>query len=929
MILKLHCTLMLLMVLAFTGELSAESIVKIGVLNSDTSNAPDDRWKALQKYLQQQIPEKNIQVSNESFDGLADAIASRNLDFIIANPAHYTEWAYRFGLSSPLATVVREFDNKPLRTFGGVIFTRNDNDLVNTAKDIPNKKIAVASLECFAGFRMQQFELKTHDVEVNPDSDLVQLVSSPEQIIQSVMDKTADIGFLRTGVLESMSQNSQLDLAALKIINRQKLHGYPFLSSTRLYPEWVIAASPLTDQDLLKKVTSSLLSIKPDDAVARELGIHGFDVPADYSSVLKVLQTLRISPFDITPQMDISDILAKYRWQMFVLAIFFIALTTLTIYLSITRQKLSEEIEEVEQGRIALNQKADELFSANEKLEKLAAVFVHSHDGIMLTDENNDIVEVNEAFCRITGFQKGDVLGQNPKILSSGRQPTEFYKNLWQGLKQSGSWSGEVWNRKKDGELFAELLTISVIYDSKNIFKGYVGVFTDITQIKEHQQKIEYLAHYDALTKLPNRFLLTDRMQQALSQAKRHQSKVAVVFMDLDGFKEVNDKFGHEAGDDLLINISQRMQKQMRDGDTLARLGGDEFVAILIDVQDQASCAITIERLLDTVKNVHIHSQKSLNVTVSAGVTIYPESQAEDPEQLLRQADHAMYHAKITGKDRYHFFDAALDSSIRGHHQSLAFIRKALENEQFVLFYQPKVDLHNNEVIGVEALIRWQHPERGLLPPSEFLPLVEGDKLDFDIGDWVIKTAIKQVAIWHEQSLNIPVSVNISGKHLLEIDFVERLEQSLASEPSVESKCLEIEILETTALDDVEQVASVMRECMKLGVNFALDDFGTGYSTLSLLQQLPANTLKIDRSFVRDILFDENDLEIAKGIITLANSFKRMVIAEGVETKAHGSKLLSIGCHFAQGFGIAKPMTSDSLPGWIKRWQSQAIQKIT
>ncbi|MDP2441054.1 EAL domain-containing protein [Rhodoferax sp.] len=565
-----------------------------------------------------------------------------------------------------------------------------------------------------------------------------------------------------------------------------------------------------------------------------------------------------------------------------------------------------------------------ERMRANESLQQAASVFGHTREGISITNANGTIVDVNEAFTRITGYSREDVIGRNPRILSSGRQDAEFYRTMWSTLTEQGHWSGEVWNRRKDGEVYAELLTISAIRDGQGTTQQYVALFSDITAIKAHQSQLEHIAHFDALTNLPNRVLLADRLHQTMAQAQRRHQQLAVVYLDLDGFKAINDHHGHEAGDQVLITLARRMKETLREGDTLARLGGDEFVAVLTDLEDTLACMPLLERLLAAAALPVSVGGLSLQVSASLGVTFYPQAQDIEADQLLRQADQAMYQAKVAGKNRYCVFDAAHDSSIRDHHESLERIRLALENSEFVLFYQPKVNMHSGQVIGAEALIRWQHPEKGLLAPAAFLPLIENHPLAIDVGEWVIDTALHQIEVWRAAGLDLPVSVNIGARQLQQGDFVERLRAILAKHPQVHPGCIELEVLETSALSDMDQVSQVIEDCATMGVNFALDDFGTGYSSLTYLKRLRVALLKIDQSFVRDMLDDPDDLAILQGIIGLAAAFKREVIAEGVETVAHGTALLQLGCELAQGYGIARPMPPDRLPGWAATWQPDA-----
>jgi diguanylate cyclase (GGDEF)-like protein len=418
--------------------------------------------------------------------------------------------------------------------------------------------------------------------------------------------------------------------------------------------------------------------------------------------------------------------------------------------------------------------------------------------------------------------------------------------------------------------------------------------------------------------------LLADRLQQALAQAQRHEKVLAVAYIDLDGFKDINDQHGHDVGDHLLTALAGHMKKSLREGDTLARLGGDEFVAILLDLPDVQSTAPMLSRLIAAAAEVVYEDGHALQVSASLGVTFFPQEESIDAEQLLRQADQAMYQAKLAGKNRYHVFDTEHDRSVRGHHGSIDRIKQALDDREFVLHYQPKVNMRTGLVIGAEALIRWQHPEQGLLMPAAFLPLVADHSIAIEIGNWVLATAMTQIESWKAADLALPVSVNVDAIQLEQVDFVTRLQQQLAVHPGVLAGDLELEVLETSALQDIDHVSSVIQACHELGVGFALDDFGTGYSSLTYLKRLRVALLKIDQSFVRDMLDDPDDLAILQGVIGLAAAFKREVIAEGVETVAHGTALMQLGCELAQGYGIARPMSPEQMPAWVATWPSDA-----
>jgi diguanylate cyclase (GGDEF)-like protein len=429
------------------------------------------------------------------------------------------------------------------------------------------------------------------------------------------------------------------------------------------------------------------------------------------------------------------------------------------------------------------------------------------------------------------------------------------------------------------------------------------------------------MAHYDALTQLPNRILLADRMRQAMAQAERGKQILAICYLDLDGFKPVNDQHGHDAGDRLLVEISRRLQDALRATDTVARLGGDEFALLVGGIQNLGECERTLDRILYNIAlPFQLQSGAEVMVSGSLGLTLYPDDNA-DSDGLLRHADQAMYQAKQQGRNRYHVFDSERDRQVHARSAALQRLAQALQDQEFVLFYQPKVDMRRGQVFGAEALIRWQHPERGLLPPSEFLPVIEESELSVDLGQWVIDQALQQLQIWARQGISLSLSINISAQHLQRQDFMQHLKQSLANYPDVSPNRLELEVLETSALADLTHVSAVIVECQLMGMAFALDDFGTGYASLSYLRRLPAKVLKIDQVFVRDMLDDKEDMAIVEGVVALAKTFNRTVIAEGVESAEQGILLMHLGCHLAQGYGIARPMSIEKFILWLTQYQ--------
>ncbi|MDO8287287.1 MAG: EAL domain-containing protein [Rhodoferax sp.] len=1122
----------------------ADTGLRLGVLAFRPKAQVLLQWQPLAVHLQAALG-RPVALSVYDLTELETAVAANAVDVVLTTPSHFIALKQRHGLSAPLATQITRAGGRDLSVFGGVAFTRADRADINKLADLVGKRIAIPSIDFTGGYQMQAFEMLESGLPPPDPARLLTTGMPLDLTVEAVLTGQADAGFVRTGILEALVQEGKLDLARIKIIHPLDEPPFPFMRSTRLYPEWPVVVMPQVDEGLARQLAVALLSLPADSAAAHAAGIAGFSIPADYNGVQTMMQRLRVPPFDAAPDFTLTDLWRRHSgWLIAVMGLLALASAGVAASLVIQNSRVlrsqtryraeSQRVSEiiwgtntgtwewnVPSGEVVLNERwaeimgytlaeiapvnihtwmqrahPDDLQLSGEMVERCfhkdienytceirmrhknggwvwslnrgrvvewgadgkplrmsgtladitarkrselrqqhhnrilamlaekqslsavlramaidmeanspgarcsiwlkddegyqpparqdsgacwsqpivssdgrvlgtialyfgqprsptsqdlqlledegrlaalviettrsvanlqlaASVFTHAREGIMIADANGNILDVNDTFTLITGYSRSEIIGQNPRILRSGRQDPEFYRLMWKTLAERGHWSGEIWNRRKSGEIYAEALTISAVRDATGGVSNYVALFTDITSIKEHQRQLEHFAHFDALTGLPNRVLLADRLQQAILQSQRRDQSLAVLYLDLDGFKAVNDEQGHGVGDELLIALAQRMKAALRDGDTLARIGGDEFVAVLADLQQARDCEAVINRLLQAAAEPVVLGDTVLQVSASIGVTQYPQD-ASDADQLMRHADQAMYIAKLGGKNRCHHFDVAQDTAVKTRHEDLEHIRMALDQGEFVLYYQPKVNMKSGDVIGAEALIRWRHPERGLLPPAAFLPVIENHPISVEVGEWVIDTALSQMDTWIAQGLRFPVSVNIGVRQLQQGDFVSRLTTLLLAHPNVPPLSLELEVLETSAMEDIGHVSAVMQACRALGVGFALDDFGTGYSSLTYLKHLPAELLKIDQSFVRDMLDDPDDLAIVESVIGLAAAFRRNVIAEGVETAPHGDLLLTLGCELAQGYGIARPMPGADIPAWVQGWRPHA-----
>ena len=561
---------------------------------------------------------------------------------------------------------------------------------------------------------------------------------------------------------------------------------------------------------------------------------------------------------------------------------------------------------------------AESFNAMSDALGKTTAVFENTSEGVVITDAAVNIIAVNKAFTEITGYSEADVLGKNPRLLKSDRHGRDFYREMWLQLHDTGLWRGELWNRRKDGEVFPIWESIRAIRDENKNVSHYISVFSDISSLKRSQEKLDHLAYHDPLTDLPNRLLFEDRLQHAMSYAKRTKGKVAIFFLDLDRFKNINDSLGHAVGDDLLIEVAKRLNKLIRQDDTIARLGGDEFAVIMEKTVKSEDVAVLAQKILGAFQTPIVVGEHQLHVTVSIGISLYPVDGTDVPT-LLKNADASLFRAKEEGRNGFQFYTAELTSHV---HERLALetaLRSAVKENQLEAYYQPFVSLESRKIIGAEALLRWQHPIHGLVQPEKFVPLAEDSGLILSIGAWMLNQACGQAKQWLDDGYTLEkISVNVSGLQIQREEFEDVVSQALYSS-GLDGKYLVLEITENVIMQKTEKVIEMLNRLKRLGVQIAIDDFGTGYSSLSYLKQLPVDKLKIDKSFVRDIPEDSNDEEIAKAVNALAKSLNLSVVAEGIETPEQEAALKAQGCVIGQGFLYSEPVAASEFEALLKQ----------
>lgn len=929
-------TLALLLVVTVLPAFGADKVVRIGVLSFREIEITRQQWQATNDHLNARVAGGyRFTMEPLYFTELDKAIDEKRFDFILTNPEHYVATREHNGLAV-IATLMPLVEGHPVDSFGGVIFARADRDDIKRLADIRGKVVSAVAEHSFGGFVVQRWAMFERGIQIS-EAKKVNFTGMPQdKPVLQVLKGEADVGFVRTGILESMAREGKIKLHELKVLNLQPSEKFPQILSTELYPEWAFSAAPGVPEKLIKAVSLALLNIKPEDEAAKKGNYYGFTPPGNYAPVEAVMLRMKTNP-DRGEQFALRDVIKKYVIELIAGGLLVMSgVMALALYLArknrqlrnsyIERDKLDEELKLANSSlEIKVSQRTQELQESEMRFRHMFER--HSSPMLLIDPVNGEIVNANLAACKFYGYAIVEMQGMNIARINT-QAPDEIAKERLQAQKQERNYF-LFQHRLADGEV----RTVEV-YSSPVDVEGRALLFSivhDVTERKQLEDQMHDLAFYDSLTGLPNRRLLLDRLGMALVTCTRTHRHGALLFLDLDHFKMLNDLHGHDIGDQLLIEVSSRILHCIREQDSAARFGGDEFVLMLEGLSEHMSEAVVqaelvAEKIRETLARPYVlkrlvdAADDSDTIThhcsSSIGVTIFRDHD-ESLDQLLKWTDMAMYRAKDAGRNAIRFFDPAMQTAIETRAALDSDLRVALNMGQFRLYYQVQVNA-NNRAHGAEVLLRWVHPVRGLVSPAQFIPLAEETGLILPIGAWVLETACAQIKRWEGQSgfRNLTLAVNVSAKQFRQVDFVAQVKGAITRH-EINPMSLKLELTESLVLDNVDDTINKMRELKDIGVSFSMDDFGTGYSSLSYLKRLPLSQLKIDQSFVRDLATDHGDMVMVMTIVDLGMNFELDVIAEGVETEAQFKLLHRYGCTSFQGYLFSKPVPVEDFEALI------------
>ncbi len=1001
-----------LLLFLFTSNILASQNVKIAVLAFKSKADTLRDWSATETYFNTQIPDYTFQIIPMYYPELNNAVESGVVDFVITNSGHYVYLETKHHISR-IATMTKYKQGQWLDKFGGVIFTRSDRADIKLISDIKGKKIATVDTESLGGYAMQMYELSLHGIR---QKDVVfNFTGMPHtNVVEQVISGKADVGFVRTELLESMADEGTLDLKNIKVINSHNFNNFPFLVSTTLYPEWPIARIPNTSFLLANKVVIALLSL--NNSQQPKQGDLRWTASLEYRAIHEMFQVLELPPYDNPKTFTLIDIYNKYQIYILIFIVFFLfgvmgvireyslrrkierVFADLTIsnknlkYESIKNEMLlrlsgdgvhilnmNAEIVQVSDKfcnmlgyeRVEMLGKhvkdwdvivaKENIYGEMEKITEISSIFQTKHlrkdgsiydaevtlikikvihedfiycstrditeylisqsqaklaalvyenssDAIVITDAKLNIFSVNPAFEKLTDYTMHEVFNKSIKILQSGYNERVFYKNMWEILHVKGKWEGSIINRKKAGALFTQWLEILTVFDEQENPYRYIAKYSEITDEKEAQEKIWHQANFDTLTDLPNRNMFMFRLEKRVQELDAPEEKVALMYIDLDNFKEINDSMGHNYGDILLQETAHRIQQCIGSNDILSRIGGDDFTIIFPKLNNIETIQESANKILKELTQPFTINRKNIFISASIGITIAPED-GLTAIVLLKNAEQAMYIAKKEGKNRYKYFTLAMEEKILHKILLIDDMRKAILLNQFVLYYQPIMELATGEIHKAEALIRWKKENTQMISPADFIPLAEETGLIIEIGTWVISEACNRVKDWRgKYDKKFQISINKSPLQFKSEKNTSSVVIETMIALNLPMDAIVVEITEGLLMENTPIVANKFKMLEKQGISLSLDDFGTGYSSLSYLKKFDIDFLKIDQSFVRYLETDKNDRILCEAMVAMAHKLDMRVIAEGVETQFQKDYLTSIECDFVQGYFISRPI---------------------
>lgn len=894
---RLLCGFSVLSCLLLAPVLQAQTkeTLLFAVLAFEAKAETQARWQPIIDEVNQGLSAIELQVKALNFDEMYAAVQHHEVDFVLLNSALYVELSQRHGLSSPLASMIGYHRTTSLRGFGGVMLVRNEPGGLTTVQQLKGRRVAVPMQSSFGGYMMQAYALQQQGIKP-ADYKVVETGMTHQSAVLALLKGEADAAFVRTGVFESMQERGLVNEQALNVLNAQQLRGFPLALSTQLYPEWPLAAMPHVHPEHAAQVAGAFLTMHYRAPVLQESNVYGFSIPADYEPVREVMRALKVRPYHLEPRVTWQQAWLSYKTRIMLGSAFIATILLLSALLLLYNRRLAQTLVVVRK---------------NEESQRLSAVAFETQEAIFITDAHEQILRANQAFTNITGYTTAEVLGKTPRIFSSGKHDVTFFQCMWRDIITSGGWRGEIWNRNKDGEMYPIHQVISAVKNAQGQVTHYLSTFSDISARKQAEERIHQLAYYDPLTGLANRRLLQEHIQQALTAGLRNRQHSALLFVDLDHFKQLNDSLGYQVGDELLKQVAERIEACVHVRDVVARQSGDDFIVLLHNLGSVQADAIAraqqvAEKILAGINQSYQLFEHHYIITASIGINLFV-CEGENVDELLKRSDMAMYQAKAEGRHTIRFFDPQMQDMANQRVQLELELRRAIAEEHFVLYYQPKVSYHG-VLHGYEALLRWQHPDKGLISPMEFIPIAEETGLIVPIGRWVLQEAGRVLAKWQQDPVrkDFVLAVNISARQFKQHDFVTEV-TTVLDEQAIGGECLELEITESLLMENVDDAVSKMKALQQRGIRFSLDDFGTGYSSLNYLKDLPLSSLKIDQSFVRDMLVNADDAAIVETVITLAKSLSLGVIAEGVEEAEQAQFLYELGCDLLQGYFYGKP----------------------